>query len=195
MPTVLTRAELAQFFILAGLITLIVKAPPAWLKAHVRFLAQAPAVLPAHFLRVTPSAAQSNNEVLLQILLFFTKAGAFVFGSGLAVVPSLYQGVVQDFHWLTEQQFTDAVAVAMITPGPVVITVALSDSWLPDFQVQLWPLLVFPARRCASGRAVTMFKRHGHNAQLKGFVASATAAAAGPITGSLIILGQRASST
>ena len=54
---------------------------------------------------------------LLDILLFFTKAGAFVFGIGLAVVAFLPQGVVQDFHWLNEQQFTDAMAVVMITRG------------------------------------------------------------------------------
>src|SRR5215213_3288960 len=72
-------------------------------------------------------SAQSSTDVgnvPLQILLFFTKAGAFVFGSGLAIVPFLYQGVVQQYGWLSEQQFLDAVAVAMITPGPVVITVA-----------------------------------------------------------------------
>ncbi len=54
---------------------------------------------------------------------FFTKAGAFVFGSGLAIVPFLYSGVVKDYGWLNDQEFLDAVAVAMITPGPVVITV------------------------------------------------------------------------
>jgi chromate transporter len=122
--TVLTRAELAQFFILAGLVTLVVKAPPAWLKARYPFGLSAPMVLPTHFLQASPAAAQPTSDVLVQILPFFTKAGAFVFGSGLAIVPFLYQGVVQDFHWLDERQFTDAVAVAMITPGPVVITVA-----------------------------------------------------------------------
>ncbi|MBR7784300.1 chromate transporter, partial [Undibacterium sp. LFS511W] len=64
----------------------------------------------------------NDANLLLQILLFFTKAGAFVFGSGLAVVPFLYGGVVTEHHWLTDKQFVDAVAVAMITPGPVVIT-------------------------------------------------------------------------
>ena len=58
------------------------------------------------------------------LLLYFAEAGAFVFGSGLAIVPFLHGGVVDQFHWLTERQFLDAVAVAMITPGPVVITVA-----------------------------------------------------------------------
>ena len=68
--------------------------------------------------------AADSQDILTQILLFFTKAGAFVFGSGLAIIPFLQQGVVQQFGWLTEHQFLDAVAVAMITPGPVVITVA-----------------------------------------------------------------------
>src|SRR3954454_7608487 len=65
----------------------------------------------------------TGGNLLAEILVFFTKAGAFVFGSGLAIVPFLHQGVVQQFGWLNEQQFIDAVAVAMITPGPVVITV------------------------------------------------------------------------
>ena len=69
-------------------------------------------------------ATVGHDSVLVQILLFFTKAGAFVFGSGLAIVPFLQQGVVHDLGWLNDHQFLDAVAVALITPGPVVITVA-----------------------------------------------------------------------
>src|SRR5262249_62425301 len=61
---------------------------------------------------------------LWRIAWYFAEAGAFVFGSGLAIVPFLHGGVVDEFHWLNERQFLDAVAVAMITPGPVVITVA-----------------------------------------------------------------------
>src|SRR5262249_16570089 len=105
MVTVLTRAELAQFFILAGLITLVVKPPPPWLRARYPFGLSAPMAIPTHFLQVSAAGAQPGSDVLLQILLFFTKAGAFVFGSGLAIVPFLYQGVVQDFHWLDERQF------------------------------------------------------------------------------------------
>src|SRR5204863_9662407 len=67
--------------------------------------------------------ASADWSVLTKIGLFFAEAGAFVFGSGLAIVPFLYGGVVNEYHWLTERQFVDAVAVAMITPGPVVITV------------------------------------------------------------------------
>jgi chromate transporter len=132
-------------------------------------------------------------DVLLQILLFFTKAGAFVFGSGLAIVPFLHQGAVQQFGWLNEQQFLDAVAVAMITPGPVVITVAfigyivasLAGAILAAVGIFL-PVYLFtiiPA---------PWFKRNRNNPQLKAFVEGATSAATGAITGAVIVLGQRA---
>jgi chromate transporter len=191
--TVLTRAELAEFFILAGILTLLVKAPPAWLKARLPFGVTAPAFIPTHLLQVSPAAAQPGGDVLLQILLFFTKAGAFVFGSGLAIVPFLYQGVVQDFHWLNERQFTDAVAVAMITPGPVVITVAFIGFLVAGLAgASLAAIGIFLPVFVPVVVVSPWFKRHRDNAQLKGFVAGATAAATGAITASVIILGQRA---
>ena len=69
------------------------------------------------------AGAPATAATLWRIAWYFTEAGAFVFGSGLAIVPFLHAGVVQEFGWLDERQFLDAVAVAMITPGPVVITV------------------------------------------------------------------------
>jgi chromate transporter len=187
--TVVSRGELAVFFIMAGLIVLVAKAPPGWVRTLSRSM---PAFYAMPFLQVAPAASDTSNTVLLDILLFFAKAGAFVFGSGLAVVPFLYQGVVQEFHWLTEQQFTDAVAVAMITPGPVVITVAFIGylvAGLPGaslaaigiFLPVFIPVLVLSP----------WFKRHRDNAQLKAFVQGATAAATGAITGSVVILAQR----
>src|ERR1043166_6829025 len=119
--TVWAQAELAEFFILSGLIALIFQAWPGW-KTGV------PMVLGAVALGVViglmeawlghASAGNNSGNLLMELLLFFTKAGAFVFGSGLAIVPFLHQGVVQQFGWLNEHQFLDAVAVAMITPGP-----------------------------------------------------------------------------
>ena len=172
---------------------LLVKAPPAWLKARLPFWAAAPLGIPAHLLQVAPAAAQPAGSVLLDILLFFTKAGAFVFGSGLAVVPFLYQGVVQDFHWLDERQFTDAVAVAMITPGPVVITVAFIGFLVAGFAgASLAAIGIFLPVFVPVVVISPWFKRHRDNAQLKGFVQGATAAATGAITGAVVILGQRA---
>jgi chromate transporter len=144
------------------------------------------------WLRQAGTTADSQH-VLVQILLFFTKAGAFVFGSGLAIIPFLQQGVVQQFGWLNEHQFLDAVAVAMITPGPVVITVAfigflvagLAGAVMASIGIFL-PVYVFtivPA---------PWFKRHRDNPQLKAFVDGATAAATGAITGAVILLGMRA---
>jgi chromate transporter len=129
----------------------------------------------------------------MDILLFFAKAGAFVFGSGLAVVPFLYQGVVQDSHWLNEQQFTDAVAVAMITPGPVVITVAFIGFLVAGFAgAALAAIGIFLPVYVPVVAVSPWFKRHRDNAQLKAFVQGATAAATGAISGSVVILGLRA---
>ena len=125
--------------------------------------------------------------------LFFAKAGTFVFGSGLAIVPFLYGGVVQDYHWLTEGQFLDAVAVAMITPGPVVITVAFIGylvaglagsclaAWGVFLPVYLFVVIPFP-----------WFKKHGGNPHLAAFVDGVTAAAVGAISGAVFVLGTKA---
>ncbi len=125
--TVWLEAELAQLFILAGVVALVVKAPPRWIRTRLPRLSPALLPLGGSLLPALPAAAEQGN-VLLDILLFFTKAGAFVFGSGLAIVPFLNEGVVQQYGWLSEHQFLDAVAVAMITPGPVVITVAFKSA-------------------------------------------------------------------
>jgi chromate transporter len=192
--TVLTRAELAVFFILAGVLVLAIKAPPGWLQQHLPVLTRsAHALVALPLLQVAPAAADSSSTVLLDILLFFAKAGAFVFGSGLAVVPFLYQGVVQDFHWLDERQFTDAVAVAMITPGPVVITVAFIGFLVAGFVAgALAALGIFLPVYVPVLVVSPWFKRHRDNAQLRAFVQGATAAATGAITGSVVILGLRA---
>ena len=139
------------------------------------------------------AAVEARTGVLWEILLFFTKAGAFVFGSGLAIVPFLEQGVVDGYGWLTEQQFLDAVAVAMITPGPVVITVAFIGflvAGLPGATLAavgiflpVWVLTVVPA---------PWFVRHRHNAQLRAFSDGATAAASGAIAGAVVVLAGRA---
>jgi chromate transporter len=193
--TVLTQAELAEFFILAGLVVLLIRARPRGL-VLLGIVAAAAVGLGAILLiqRAAASAqVAGGGSVLFDILLFFTKAGSFVFGSGLAIVPFLYQGVVQQFHWLGERQFTDAVAVAMITPGPVVITVAFIGYLVAGVLgaivaaigifLPVYVLTIVPS---------PWFKRHRENAQLKGFVQGATAAATGAITGAVVILGQRA---
>lgn len=111
--TLVTQQEQVLLFVLAGIIYMFVKAPPKWFNGKT---ANSIVLLQVGFWSY-------DNSTLMKIALFFTKAGAFVFGSGLAIVPFLHSGVVVENQWLTEHQFVDAVAVAMITPGPVVITV------------------------------------------------------------------------
>jgi chromate transporter len=196
LVTLWAQAELAEFFILAGLAVLLVRAWPGWKRgipivAGSVILGSAIWLMEA-WLRQTGTATDSA-DTLAQILWFFTKAGAFVFGSGLAIIPFLQQGVVQQFGWLNDHQFLDAVAVAMITPGPVVITVAfigflvagLAGAIMASIGIFL-PVYLFtivPA---------PWFKRHRDNPQLKAFVDGATAAATGAITGAVIVLATRA---
>ncbi|MBI2321351.1 MAG: chromate efflux transporter, partial [Chloroflexi bacterium] len=179
--TAWVRAELAEFFIMAGLLVLVVRARPRWLDIRLPFLA-----LPAGslVLSTAPMVVQVAPDALVQMGLFFAKAGAFVFGSGLAIVPFLYQGVVQQFGWLSEQQFLDAVAIAMITPGPVLITVAFIGylvAGLPGAAVSAFA--IFSPVYFLTILPAPWLRRHRDNAQLKAFVDGATAAATGAIAG------------
>jgi chromate transporter len=118
--------------------------------------------------------------------------GAGGFGSGLAIVPFLYSGVVKEFGWLTERQFLDAFAVAMITPGPVVITVAFIGFLVAGFTVAVvaavatflpcYLLTIIPA---------PYFKKHGKRPGIVAFVDGVTAAAVGAISGAVVVLGRR----
>jgi chromate transporter len=129
---------------------------------------------------------------LRQIGWFFFKAGAFVFGSGLAIVPFLYGGVVKDHGWLNEQQFLDAVAVAMITPGPVVITVGFIGyliAGLPGACVAA--LATFLPCYLFTILPAPYFKRWGKHPAIKAWVDGITAAAVGAIAGAVIVLAKR----
>ena len=134
-----------------------------------------------------------TDNVLVSLLAFFTKAGAFVFGSGLAIVPFLQQGVVLQFGWLNQHQFLDAVAVAMITPGPVVITVAFIGFLVAGFAGAVMASIgIFLPVYIFTIVPAPWFRRHRENAQLKAFVDGCTAAATGAITGAVIVLAVRA---
>ncbi len=181
--TVITQKEEVLLFILAGIIYMLVKAPPKWIKK--------PAVLPS-LLIIGIGFWQYDNATLLNIALFFTKAGAFVFGSGLAIVPFLHSGVVKQFAWLTEQQFIDAVAVAMVTPGPVVITVGFIGYLVAGFPgacvaalATFLPCYIFTVALAPS------FKKVAKNQSIKAFVTGITAAVIGALVGSVIVIGMR----
>jgi chromate transporter len=185
--TVVTESEIAWLFIAGGLLTWFWRAPPKWLhKGGLNALAVTQAPVMSGVL------GGLDLPLLGQIGLFFAKAGAFVFGSGLAIVPFLYGGVVTEHHWLNDKQFVDAVAVAMITPGPVVITVGFIGylvAGLPGACVAA--LGTFLPCYLFTVLPAPYFKKYGKLPAVKAFVDGITAAAVGAITGSVIVIARR----
>ena len=181
--TVITQQEQIFLFIGCGLLYMIIKAPPAWLKK--------PATLPV-FLLAEIGFWTFSKDTLIRIGLFFLKAGTFVFGSGLAIVPFLHAGVVNDYHWLNESQFVDAVAVAMITPGPVVITVGFIGYIVAGFPgAAVAALATFLPCFLFTVILAPHFKKIAKNRSVKAFVDGITAAVIGALVGSVIIIATR----
>src|SRR5207249_6132720 len=152
--------------------------------------AQVETVRPSIGLFMLPTLSGATG--LFGIFLYFAKAGLFVFGSGLAVVPFLYGGVVQEHHWLTDRQFVDAVAVAMITPGPVVITVAFIGYLVAGVAGATAAALgIFLPVYLVVVLLAPSYKRWAKNPQLNAFVRGVTAAATGAIAGAVVVLARR----
>lgn len=185
--TFVTESEIAWLFIAGGLIGWLWRAPPNWLRKG-DLHAIAAGSLPA----ASGWVSGLDWPLLAQIGAFFMKAGAFVFGSGLAIVPFLYGGVVTEHHWLNDKQFVDAVAVAMITPGPVVITVGFIGYLVAGFPGALVAALgTFLPCYLFTVIPAPYFKKYGHLPGVKAFVDGITAAAVGAITGSVIVIAKR----
>lgn len=135
---------------------------------------------------------QFEWNTLGKIGWFFTKAGAFVFGSGLAIVPFLHAGVVTENKWLTEQEFVDAVAVAMITPGPVVITVGFIGYLIAGFPgASVAALATFLPCYLFTVIPAPYFKKIAKNRSIKAFVDGITAAVVGALVGAVIVIATR----
>ncbi len=183
--TIITESEIFWIFIAAGFVSMFVRTPFS------RSSTQIKVVIPPMF--TTGLGVAASSEELWRILFYFSKAGAFVFGSGLAIVPFLHGGVVQEHHWLTERQFLDAVAIAMITPGPVVITVAFIGFMIAGFAGALAAAIgVFlPCFFFVIGPA-PYFQKYSNQPRLRSFIAGVTSAAIGAIAGAGIVLGKRA---
>jgi chromate transporter len=182
--TVLTQSEQILLFILAGLIYMVIKAPPRWMA-----LTKSPMSL---FLFTGIGFWDYQPGTLSKMALFFLKAGAFVFGSGLAIVPFLHSGVVTEYQWLTEEQFVDAVAVAMITPGPVVITVGFIGYLIGGFPgAAVASLATFLPCYLFTILPAPYFKKIAKNTSIKAFVEGITAAVMGTLVGAVIVIATR----
>ena len=187
LVTVITESEIGWLFIGAGVLVWLLRAPPGWLRrGNLNAAAVAQLPMTAHLL------GSMDASLLTQIALFFAKAGTFVFGSGLAIVPFLYGGVVTQFHWLTDRQFVDAVAVAMITPGPVVITVGFIGYLVAGLSgATVAALATFVPCYLFTIIPAPYFKKYGKLPGVLAFVDGITAAAIGAITGSVIVIAKR----
>jgi chromate transporter len=186
--TVLTKSESVFVFLGAGLLVWWLRARPKF-KAGGRLLSVTAAV-PMALMSVTASVV--DWPLLGQLGAFFAYAGSFVFGSGLAIVPFLYGGVVTEHHWLNDRQFLDAVAVAMITPGPVVITTGFIGYLIAGF----WGAVVAALATFLPCYLLTVlpaawFKKHGKHPGVVAFVDGVTAAAIGALTGAVLVIAQR----
>jgi len=179
VSTAWTSQEIIWLFLLGGLVSMFIRAMPR----------RAP--LPGTAAIILTGLAVPTNQ-LTEIFVYFAKAGLFVFGSGLAVVPFLYGGVVHGHHWLTDKQFVDAVAVAMITPGPVVITVAFIGYLVRGISgaVAAAVGIFLPVYLVVIALAPS-YKKWAKNAQINAFVRGVTAAATGAIAGAVIVLARR----
>ncbi len=188
--TIVTESEIVWLFLIAGLLVWLVRAPPKnW---FTKDGAAGMAALAAQLPTAAGVATVVDWPQLLQIGIFFAEAGAFVFGSGLAIVPFLYGGVVNEYHWLNERQFIDAVAVAMITPGPVVITVGFIGYLVAGFPgAVVAALATFLPCYLFTIIPAPYFRKHGKKPGIVAFVDGVTAAAIGTITGAVIVLGKR----
>jgi chromate transporter len=179
ISTAVTSREIIWLVVLGGVVALAAKAMPRKI-----------AIGNAGALAITGSLSSGGS--LAGIFLYFAKAGMFVFGSGLAILPFLYGGVVEGHHWLNDRQFLDAVAVAMITPGPVVITVAFIGFLVAGVAGATAAALgVFLPVYGVVVALAPSYKKWAKNPQIHAFVRGVTAAATGAIAGAVIVLGRR----
>jgi chromate transporter len=183
--TVILQAEVALLFIGAGIVgilyygSLFRRPPPAALSV---------AVVPV-LAQFAPTAA--SGSILGKLLLFFLKAGSLTFGSGLVIVPFLEQGLVQQFGWLDQRQFLIAVAIGMISPGPVVITATFVGYLVAGFWGSVVSTVgIFLPSFLLVLIAAPLLARHRGDPNVQGFVKGAYAAAIGTILGACILLGR-----
>jgi chromate transporter len=181
--TVILQAEVALLFIGAGIVGILYygqfkRRPPVALQV---------AAVPA----LAQLAPVASGSTLGKLFLFFLKAGSLTFGSGLVIVPFLEQGLVEQYGWLDQRQFLIAVAVGMISPGPVVITATFVGYLVAGFWGSLVSTIgIFLPSFILVLVAAPLLAKYRENPNVQGFVKGAYGAAIGTILGACILLGR-----
>jgi chromate transporter len=180
--TVILQAEVALLFIGAGIVGIL---------AYGGLFRKSPTALSLSVPVLAQLAPQASSSIIGKLLLFFLKAGCLTFGSGLVIVPFLEQGLVQQFGWLDQRQFLIAVAIGMISPGPVVITATFVGYLVAGFWGSLASTVgIFLPSFLLVLIAAPLLAKHRANPNVQGFVKGAYAAAIGTILGACILLGK-----
>jgi len=190
ITTAWKQSEIIWLFLVCGVVAMLLRAAPSL--ARLSRAASASFRIPSLSTLTTGAYGSAALGTIGALFLFFVKAGAFVFGSGLAIVPFLYGGVVTRYHWLTERQFVDAVAVAMITPGPIVITSGFIGYLVAGVLGAIAAAFaVFAPPYFFVLIGAPYYRRFADVPQVKAFVQGVTAAAVGAIAGAAYILARR----
>src|SRR5262249_2466525 len=180
--TVILQAEVALLFLGAGMVGILYYGSP---------FRKTPAALTVTAPVLAQLAPAASSSTLGKLLLFFLKAGSLTFGSGLVIVPFLEQGLVHQFNWLDQRQFLIAVAIGMISPGPVVITATFVGYLVAGFWGSLVSTIgIFLPSFLLVLIVAPLLARHRGNPNVQGFVKGAYAAAIGTILGACILLGR-----
>jgi chromate transporter len=184
--TIALQAEVALLFIGAGVVGILYYGTPIGSLRRSTTLA-----ITAPLGATAPLAPAASGSTLVKLLLFFLKAGSLTFGSGLVIVPFLEQGLVREYAWLDQRQFLIAVAIGMISPGPVVITATFVGYLVAGFLGSLVSTIgIFLPSFILVLVAAPILARHRGNPNVQGFVKGAYAAAIGTILGACVLLGR-----
>jgi chromate transporter len=178
--TVTLQAEVAWLFLGAGILGAL------YYGGHFRKSSAGTSLM-----TVMPLTPAASSSTVAKLLVFFLKAGSLTFGSGLVIVPFLQQGVVQQHGWLDERAFLVAVAVGMISPGPVVITATFVGFLVAGFWGSVAATVgIFLPSFILVLVAAPLLVRYRSNRAIQGFIKGAYAAAIGTILGACVLLGR-----
>ena len=188
--TVIVQKELALMFVLAGLIgtlvfgrSLAATVAPAAPTANGR----------ARAMMIAPAATMAFTGTTAKLLLFFFKTGLLVFGSGLVIVPFLKTQVVDQYHWLSNRQFLDSVAIGMISPGPVVITATFVGYLLNGVIGALAATIgIFSPPVLFTILATPILLRYYKNPRFAGFIRGVGVTVVGVLVGTTYLVGKEA---